>query len=425
MLTTATGDKVEPSKITGWYARHRTKSVLFVQIDEKGLDTETVDKIGSFVKLREGSPFLTSDSSKQALNDLDKLFQALDSARCVHKVVFDLSLARGTNPGAYAKELMRTYEDIVSDTINVSVTNVVEILCKDVKETSMSGSSNVLIANFNGQLHLIPSQINSCGAHGSPCQCFVTLFRILITKRRLRIFNRSNENLSESNVKKAILSARKQERVKIPSYNIIGKEGENIYPIKEFLSHPSGIEALLNKHALQISTYRCTLPPLNLLNFEVSLVIVLRVTLQMKTAWWRCYLASCTLKGNEKNDKCISNFKLAKLQEVELQLQQMLHLKTSNKDGIFRVACFQVVKMGSFISDSVELHVSSVDSPLIFNQEVGAETSTLNVAEENIERVNAGKTTVETHSTFSEKLSRTGIDEKTSQSIVTMEFNYK
>ncbi|GJT57263.1 hypothetical protein Tco_0992317 [Tanacetum coccineum] len=81
--------------------------------------------------------------------------------------------------------------------------------------------------------------------------------------------------------------------------------------------------------------------------------------------------------------------------------------------------------MGSFISDSVELHVSSVDSPLIFNQEVGAETSTLNVAEENIEQVNAGKTTVETHSTFSEKLSRTGIDEKTSQSIVTMEFNYK
>ncbi|GJW81694.1 histidine--tRNA ligase, cytoplasmic [Tanacetum coccineum] len=42
---------------------------------------------------KEGSPFLTSDSSKQALNDLDKLFQALDGTRCVHKVVFDLSSA--------------------------------------------------------------------------------------------------------------------------------------------------------------------------------------------------------------------------------------------------------------------------------------------------------------------------------------------
>ncbi|GJR03996.1 histidine--tRNA ligase, cytoplasmic [Tanacetum coccineum] len=76
-------------------------------IDEKGLEIETVEKIGSFVNLRghplellselkkEGSQFLTNDSSKQALNDLDKLFQALDNARCVHKVVLDLSLARG------------------------------------------------------------------------------------------------------------------------------------------------------------------------------------------------------------------------------------------------------------------------------------------------------------------------------------------
>ena len=44
---------------------------------------------------KEGSLFLTNDSSKQALNDLDKLFQALDNARCVDKVVLDLSLARG------------------------------------------------------------------------------------------------------------------------------------------------------------------------------------------------------------------------------------------------------------------------------------------------------------------------------------------
>nr|GEU32998.1 probable protein phosphatase 2C 62 [Tanacetum cinerariifolium] len=61
----------------------------------------------------------------------------------------------GTNPGAYAKELMRTCEDIVLDTGNVPVTNPVELLCRGVKETSMSGSSNVLIANFDGQaLHV-------------------------------------------------------------------------------------------------------------------------------------------------------------------------------------------------------------------------------------------------------------------------------
>ncbi|KAI3705302.1 hypothetical protein L1987_75537 [Smallanthus sonchifolius] len=76
-------------------------------IVEKGLDAETVEKIGSFVTLRghplkllselkkDGSEFLKNDSSNQALNDLEKLFQALDNARCVDKVVFDLSLARG------------------------------------------------------------------------------------------------------------------------------------------------------------------------------------------------------------------------------------------------------------------------------------------------------------------------------------------
>ncbi|GKA10756.1 hypothetical protein Tco_0690189 [Tanacetum coccineum] len=47
--------------------------------------------------------------------------------------------------------------------------------------------------------------------------------------------------------------------------------------------------------------------------------------------------------------------------------------------------------MGSCISDSVESSVSSVDSPSIINQEVGTETSTLNVAEENNEVKNARK----------------------------------
>nr|XP_043632461.1 histidine--tRNA ligase, cytoplasmic [Erigeron canadensis] len=76
-------------------------------IEEKGLDVETVEKIGSFVTLRghplsllselkkEGSEFLNNGSSSQALSDLEILFQALDSARCVGKVVLDLSLARG------------------------------------------------------------------------------------------------------------------------------------------------------------------------------------------------------------------------------------------------------------------------------------------------------------------------------------------
>ncbi|XP_044510864.1 histidine--tRNA ligase, cytoplasmic-like [Mangifera indica] len=76
-------------------------------VEEKGLTVEAATKIGTFVKERgsplvllsklkqEGSKFLENSSSKVALDDLEILFQALEKSKCVDKVVFDLSLARG------------------------------------------------------------------------------------------------------------------------------------------------------------------------------------------------------------------------------------------------------------------------------------------------------------------------------------------
>ncbi|CAI0556304.1 unnamed protein product [Linum tenue] len=76
-------------------------------VEEKGLSAVTADKIGTFVKERgspkelllklkqEGSDFLLNASSKRALDELDILFEALDRSKCISKVVFDLSLARG------------------------------------------------------------------------------------------------------------------------------------------------------------------------------------------------------------------------------------------------------------------------------------------------------------------------------------------
>ncbi|KAK8568860.1 hypothetical protein V6N13_106741 [Hibiscus sabdariffa] len=78
-------------------------------VEEKGLSVETADKIGTFVKIRgpplellskimggaEGSELLKHNASKEALDDLSLLFDALDKSRCIDKVVFDLSLARG------------------------------------------------------------------------------------------------------------------------------------------------------------------------------------------------------------------------------------------------------------------------------------------------------------------------------------------
>ncbi|XVE62177.1 hypothetical protein DITRI_Ditri06bG0097600 [Diplodiscus trichospermus] len=78
-------------------------------VEEKGLSVETADKIGTFVKIRgpplellsnimggsEGSELVNHNASKEALGDLSVLFEALDKSRCIDKVVFDLSLARG------------------------------------------------------------------------------------------------------------------------------------------------------------------------------------------------------------------------------------------------------------------------------------------------------------------------------------------
>ncbi|KAG8383233.1 hypothetical protein BUALT_Bualt05G0163100 [Buddleja alternifolia] len=76
-------------------------------VEEKGLTEETADKIGTFVKHRgspvellsklkeEGSEFLKNSDAELALNELEILFKALVKSKCVDKVVFDLSLARG------------------------------------------------------------------------------------------------------------------------------------------------------------------------------------------------------------------------------------------------------------------------------------------------------------------------------------------
>ncbi|OAY81718.1 Histidine--tRNA ligase, cytoplasmic [Ananas comosus] len=76
-------------------------------VEEKGLAIETTEKIGTFVEKRgppleilseltkEGGQFMENSGSVVALNELDILFKALEKSKCLDKVVFDLSLARG------------------------------------------------------------------------------------------------------------------------------------------------------------------------------------------------------------------------------------------------------------------------------------------------------------------------------------------
>nr|DAD38187.1 TPA_asm: hypothetical protein HUJ06_008828 [Nelumbo nucifera] len=76
-------------------------------VEEKGLTIETAERIGTFVKKRgfpleilselkqDGSEFRNNSGSVLALNELEILFKALEKSKCIEKVVFDLSLARG------------------------------------------------------------------------------------------------------------------------------------------------------------------------------------------------------------------------------------------------------------------------------------------------------------------------------------------
>lgn len=76
-------------------------------MEEKGLNGEAVKNIGSYVTLRghplellsklknDGSKLLENIASANALRDLEKLFNALEEAKCLDKVVLDFSLARG------------------------------------------------------------------------------------------------------------------------------------------------------------------------------------------------------------------------------------------------------------------------------------------------------------------------------------------
>ena len=59
----------------------------------------------------------------------------------------------------------------------------------------------------------------------------------------------TKDDSTKSNVKKALLSAKRKERIKLPNYDD-AREGQ-MYHISKFLSHPTGVEAILNVNALQ------------------------------------------------------------------------------------------------------------------------------------------------------------------------------
>lgn len=66
-------------------------------------------------------------------------------------------------------------------------------------------------------------------------------------RKKFEAIKPSKATNSETNTKKANLSVKRREKIRLPSYSGEGRT----YHIREFLNHPSGIEAMLNKNALK------------------------------------------------------------------------------------------------------------------------------------------------------------------------------
>ncbi|CAN1262044.1 hypothetical protein LINPERPRIM_LOCUS11130 [Linum perenne] len=124
---------------------------------------------------------------------------------------------------------------------------------------------------------------------------------IVLRKRNATGKLRNHLRVSNSDSsKKANLSAARKERVKLDPDSHPNGGG---YEISDFLSHSSGIQAILNTKALQsfqaldANTYRCLLPKIKLLNFEAAPVLDLRVTPTHEDC--TIEMLSCKLQGSE------------------------------------------------------------------------------------------------------------------------------
>ncbi|KAK8499345.1 hypothetical protein V6N13_010614 [Hibiscus sabdariffa] len=125
-------------------------------------------------------------------------------------------------------------------------------------------------------------------------------------KLRLHPYRVKNGIVASSDAKRANLSASRTQRVKLPVYNDTSEgsgNGGQPYHISRFVSHTSGIQAILNTKALEkiefldTSSYRCTLPKLALFNFEATPVLDLRVIPTEEDC--TVELFSCKFKGSE------------------------------------------------------------------------------------------------------------------------------
>ncbi|XP_057799152.1 uncharacterized protein LOC131014988 [Salvia miltiorrhiza] len=136
-------------------------------------------------------------------------------------------------------------------------------------------------------------------------------------------------DFSVSDAKRANLSARKKERIKLPNYGD-GVGGNRSYHISEFFSHPSGIEAMLNSRALKSyqpldsNLYRCVLPQIQLLSFRVAPVLDLQVT--PTTEDCVVEMLSCKFEGSEAVERQNERFSASMRNHIKWETVDAEHV---------------------------------------------------------------------------------------------------
>ncbi|XP_021814653.1 histidine--tRNA ligase, cytoplasmic [Prunus avium] len=194
-------------------------------VEEKGLSVETADKIGTFVKERghplellfklkqEGSSFLENSASIDALNDLEILFKALEKSKCIGKVAFDLSLARGLDyytgviyeavfkGGAQVGSIAAggRYDNLIGmfgtkqvPAVGVSlgierVFNIMEQLNKDQNQTTRATKTEVLVS-------VLGDDLTQAAELASELWAAKVKAEYLVNKRMSKHFDRAKES---------------------------------------------------------------------------------------------------------------------------------------------------------------------------------------------------------------------------------------
>ncbi|KAG4144936.1 hypothetical protein ERO13_D05G068800v2 [Gossypium hirsutum] len=159
--------------------------------------------------------------------------------------------------------------------------------------------------------------------HLSSCSSLRKATLPLPIKLRLHPFKANNNIVASSNAKQANLFASRTQRVKLPVYDDTFRDkgdGGQPYHISQFLSHPSGIQAILNTRALEnfelldTNAYRCTLPKLALFNFEASPVLDLRVIPTKEDCIVELF--SCKFKGSEVVERQNDHFSATMINHI-------------------------------------------------------------------------------------------------------------